>query len=442
MVALSKARIALLAAAFTLLGCAASCETISAIKSLSNWVQVTVEGIVTYVEPSECYIESADRSSGIRVIGPTVGIEIGDPVIAFGMFAVIDGEPAAVDASIYLHGSGSEIRPFGMASRAVGGASKWSPLCIWDYASVRVPSGNGWVWQRNWVPASGANNTGLLITTWGTIKATYLSPTTGASWFYIDDGSSLVSDLGDTGLLVYSDAQVEEGQFVSVTGISSVELSLDDASRLIRVIRTRSTEDVAILRQPPPEYPFSDYFNKPVLDHRWINLAHDDELSLTTIPGWLTLTPRPSWSLCELGQDLEGEWSLEVKMRLVFSDDPNILWQEAGMYVACQSDTLAFSVRRDGQEPTHVTVAGQAAGAMLGDTCWFRARMSGGVVTGSVSFDGRNYSSEYAVSVNPSYSLILFAREYCGWPPATPLEPFKVHFDYVRITIPEQEDRK
>jgi len=404
-------------------------------------MQVTVDGIVTYVEPEECYIESPDRSGGIWVIGPTVGIEIGDPVIAFGTFAMIDGEPAVIDASIYPHGAGSEIRPLGMSNHAVGGASKWSPLWIWDYANTRVPLGHGWVWQRNWVLASGASNTGLLVTTWGMVKSTYYSPATGAKWFYIDDGSACASDLGDTGLLVYSDAEVTRGDAVAVTGVSSVEPSKDVENRLIRTLRTRSAGDVQVLKPyEPPVYPFSDEFDSPTLDPRWAVDILQGQFSLTDNPGWLTLTPTPASSThaeCKVFQRIAGDWDMELKLRVEWSSDTRYGSRDCGARLP-QPFTTRFYVRLwYGQTGPAVAVPESAGIPMVGDTCYFRVRKRGLMHYSSVSFDGSSYCAEYSARREDATLIELYA--FAGYSePFVPDPPFRVHFDYIRITTVSQ----
>ena len=83
---MNRACSVLVAAVFLLSPSAALPDTMSQVKASANWMEVTVEGILTYTEPNECYIEGTDRSGGIWVQAPTVGFEVGDPVIAIGNF--------------------------------------------------------------------------------------------------------------------------------------------------------------------------------------------------------------------------------------------------------------------------------------------------------------------------------------------------------------------
>lgn len=237
----------LAALATFIVACAGWCGTVGEAKVALESSPVAFGGIITYLEPLECYVEARERSAGIRVLGDTTGLALGDPVAVTGTRGIVGGEPAVVNAAIAPGGPAIEIRPYGMRSDTIGGWSDWAGMRIWDFRGVRVQSDGQWVWERQWLPAMGASNTGLLVTLTGTAVASYYSPDTNTNWFYLDDGSGPVSDLGDRGVLVYSHAPVDKGDFVTVTGISSAEASFDDLTKLLRVVRTRSADDVRVL---------------------------------------------------------------------------------------------------------------------------------------------------------------------------------------------------
>lgn len=241
------------------------CETIYKLKSGTSrdaLMQVYVRGVVTYLDTGECHVEATDRSGGICVEGDTTGISLGDSVEARGTYSTTGVEPSLVSATITPQTGTTVIRPFAMNNKAIGGVPPPPYPCVWDYGK----SDETWSWMRT----CGANNTGLLVTTWGTVKAAYQSGAMGLRWFYVDDGSGMVSDFGDTGVLVYCTADVNEGDFVRVTGVSGVEPSLDDPSRLIRVVRTRTPDDVQVQKvKTLLTTPFSDEFDGTKLDPRW-----------------------------------------------------------------------------------------------------------------------------------------------------------------------------
>lgn len=431
--------LAVLATAGLLLATAlpAPSASISEVKSAGNWMQVTVEGIVTYVEPVECYIQSRDRSSGIRVIGPTDGLTVGDSVLANGTFAVVDGEPTVTGASIIPQGTPSAISPFGMTNRDIGGASKWSPLSIWDYTSRRFVSGD---WVREWTRACGANNTGLLVSTWGTVRSLYSSPVTGARWMYVDDGSGVVSDLGDTGLLVYSEADVNRGDFVRVTGVSSTEPSIEHPGRLVRVIRTRSSEDVQVerAREFKDRYDcmFSDEFDEPEIDPRW-RAQYPHTVSQQILPGWLTIDllsgysrPFPSAWLYHCAV---GDWDLELKILLGFPDGTVRYKWTFGVTAIANAE-----LRGSYAQPIELVLAGRTSTALVGDTCYIRLRKRGSTAWVSASFDGIRYTNEEeVVGTHPDTSITLHAEvlSLSGL-----YQHLYIHLDYFRITPVVQEE--
>ena len=85
--------------------------------------------------------------------------------------------------------------------------------------------------QQGIIGASGLNNIGLLICTWGQVTST------GAGYFVIDDGSEV-----DVKCVVPAGVTPPSiGDYVGVTGISSCEMTGDDLYRLLRV---RAQEDI------------------------------------------------------------------------------------------------------------------------------------------------------------------------------------------------------
>lgn len=461
-------RVRVLSAVLVLLGLcihAGRCETIGGLKASPPRVTamlVTVSGVVTCVEPQECYIEAADRSGGILVRGDTTGIIIGNTVEARGSYSIVGGEPAIIGATITLQSGSTEIRPFGMSNKTLAGSPSSPYPGAWDYVRVRLPDGS---WEWRWVRMAGASNTGLLVTTWGTVKAIYKSPSTGTRWLYVDDGSATVSDLGDKGVLVYTTAEVSQGDFMSVTGISSVEPSFDDPSRLVRVIRTRGPEDVSVLRpRPVPERPFSDEFDKPKLDTCWAvaaDTATGGSYSLTEEPGWLTLvaaTTRVSWPetvyyRTQAIQLAEGDWDLEVKVRLFHTEGEEV-GQGFGMLLTV---TVPYRWQRYPYPPEEPVLLAGAYYSHIGgseppyrwaraglypihcgqdnvvprdtDTCFFRVSKRGKTIHAYYSPDGLDYSVEGTSTTNQDYRFFVAYVYTSGI-----MAPFAAAIDYIRFT--------
>ena len=431
-------------------------EGISAAKVTPQSMPVSVTGAVTLVNPLDCYIESENRTGGIWVQGDTSGVQIGDVVTAVGSISMEDGELVVVDAVITPTGGQADIYPFGMQNKWVGGASVGSAK-IEDF---RQQFGA-------WVTTGGASNTGLLVKTWGTVTSAYHSAETGARWFYIDDGFGAVSDLGDIGILVYSNADVKLGQFVTVTGVSSVEPSLDEPTRLIRVIRTRTPEDVQVEREPDPAYPFSDEFDLPVMDNRWATAPKVDAggqslpaagtISLASNPGWLTLSfiedPEHYKAHSEdVIQPMDGDWDLDAKMRME-SDLPEGLYQ--GIVLVLRREPRGRLLQTEvpgivlaglvwlGPEQTESMLLTYVADAIPesdgvtfeGNTRYFKLRKRGDTLYGSASDDGADYCDEFTTNCASRRFLAIYAFSLTN-DGSYHVMPMTGLMDYIRFSPP------
>ncbi len=71
---------------------AADSATIGETKPLPDGTPVAISGSVTLLEPAECYIESTNRSSGIRVQADMTGFALHDLVTVTGTLGTLDGE--------------------------------------------------------------------------------------------------------------------------------------------------------------------------------------------------------------------------------------------------------------------------------------------------------------------------------------------------------------
>lgn len=388
----------------------ATAETIGQAKIHADGTSVTGLGSITQVEPSQCYIESTDRSSGIWVQADTTGLSIGDVVTASGTLASSTGEGFLQTATLTPNGEHIVLLPVALCNGGLGGLTQAGGASLKDL----TPIGGSYSWRQT----CGAPNTGVLTKIWGKVTATYYSPVSTAHWFYVNDCSGVVSDFGDQGVLVYSDADVTEGDCVTVTGISSTETALDGPSRLVRTLRPRSAADVQIVKHIPftPTYPFSDEFDSPVLDQRWLWSGDISKLSLTAHPGQLTLYADSSLNAGfgpSLYQLPTGDWDLEMKVTPRFSMTTNQC-----MYVAMsdriydppavQNYDWLVTVAYNTTSGLGVYFGYTRQSIVTSDNYWLRLRMRSRTVYASVSADGITYPGETALPVTRRF-LLFFA---------------------------------
>lgn len=187
---------------------------------------------VTAAFPDRLYIESEDRMQGILVEKQGHGMQEGMRASVIGYVTTNENGERCIDADTVSQ-VGTElltIPPLGLAHRSIGGSSFLDATA--QFGQHGIPG------------ALGVNNIGLLIRTWGVVTAVH------SGFFYIDDGSGVSDGFGSKGVKVYGTVPVGGGEtalgkFVAVTGISSCEKPEGD---LIRVILTRSPEDIQVIR--------------------------------------------------------------------------------------------------------------------------------------------------------------------------------------------------
>jgi len=195
------------AATLTVNSAAGGPISINDAKTREDGASVTCSGIVTASFGTFFYIESADRSSGIRVSGS--GATVGNTATVTGtMDTLPSGERQIVSSSVD-EVSGTALDPLAMTNKALGGGAFGSP-----------PAG-----QVGVTGGTGLNNIGLLIETTGRV-----SGGSGNS-FYIDDGSDVTVKATVSGGGIPSN-----GSYVTVTGISSCELVSGVTGRVILAI--------------------------------------------------------------------------------------------------------------------------------------------------------------------------------------------------------------
>lgn len=154
------------------------------------------------------YVESSDRSAGIRV-ATTQTIAEGSMVTVTGTVGTISGERQISAHDVDTISTGNMLP---------------GPVSFVQRFLSQPPDASG-----------------LLVRIWG---RAYSGPA-GSNWFYVDDGSGVKDLLGNVGTKVIGllpPGYVDK--LVTVTGICSVELS---GSQNLRIVRMRRSSDIALL---------------------------------------------------------------------------------------------------------------------------------------------------------------------------------------------------
>jgi hypothetical protein len=203
---------------------------ISAVKNLPDGSYATISGVVTAQFPitgtqERVYVESSDRSAGIGVITAAV-VSVGDEVQCTGMPTTVNGERVLNASGVVRTGTGYELKPVGLTNLQLGGGTFGRQNAV-----LNAPSDSY---------ATGLNNVGLLVRTWG--RVSYVDP--AGSFFYIDDGSGIQDGSGIRGVRVECSGLSipRAGQYVTVTGISSTYVI---SGKIARLLRPRSEADLS-----------------------------------------------------------------------------------------------------------------------------------------------------------------------------------------------------
>ncbi len=183
------------------------------------------EVIITAVFPDCCYVESLDRSWGLRVESPDGGYpDPGTKVQAYGVMQTNDdGERVFKVGDGYATGTGS-VAPLCMPNKMLGGGN-------WHFDA---DTGIG---QRGVTGGAGLNNIGLLVKTTG--ACTYVDDHT----FIIDDGSGV----GVTCITPPTIMNNPAWQRAAVTGACSIKR---DGATYRRAIMVTSVDPIT---SGPPE---------------------------------------------------------------------------------------------------------------------------------------------------------------------------------------------
>ena len=194
----------------------------SPLKLSADGTSIDESGLIVTGVFSGCfYVETVNRSSGIRVEQSTPVVRRGQSVrVAGTMRTNSDGERYVEATQVTTQGFGS-IAALKVNERTLGGGD-------WYYNPI---NGAG---QQGTKSGFGMNNIGMLIKVIGTVTSS------GTDYITVDDGSCLQGDTpGVTGVKVILPSGAEplpNGTMVSVIGISSCYKSGGDIySRIILI---------------------------------------------------------------------------------------------------------------------------------------------------------------------------------------------------------------
>lgn len=189
------------------------CDSLAALKALPDGVNVDLTAAaqlrVTAVFPECVYLQTADRSSAIKVYTDDGGV-LWAPAVAGGILGTENGERVLRFGRVVCGTGGAEIGPLGMTARAVGGSPNWP----------------------------GAPNLAILVRIAGKVTGA------GPNWVTIDDGSGLVASDGRRGIKVLCDTfglPSPLPEYVSVTGVATTELVF---GQVYPVVRARAEWDL------------------------------------------------------------------------------------------------------------------------------------------------------------------------------------------------------
>ena len=183
---------------------------------------------VTYIQPSEFWIESTNRVCGIGVIGGDPSL-LRDDVLSEvrGSMTTVGLERKIAAYEIISAGTQEAIGPLAVPNRSVVGGDFCYDLAV----------GSG---QMGGPGAYGINSVGMLVRTWGKCLGTTYSAD-GTQYYVIDDGSA-VTGWPASGVMLFSTATINTDDYVTATGICCLEDL--DAGGIVPIIRARDSGDV------------------------------------------------------------------------------------------------------------------------------------------------------------------------------------------------------
>lgn len=210
-------------------------EPLSVAKAKTNGSQIMALDCVVTGKFDDCiYIEDPEKLCGVKVAPAPSDAELGKLINVYGTLTTINGEKAISLSSYSIDTATGSVKPMGMANQSLGGGDfMYNQLTGEGQEGVfgwqLVKNQDTGKFERRWQKLAGTNNIGLLVRVWG--KVTGIDPASTPSWFTISDGS-----LTNVKVSIPAGVSIPNiGDFVTVTGISSCEMSGTELTSLVRV---------------------------------------------------------------------------------------------------------------------------------------------------------------------------------------------------------------
>lgn len=141
----------------------------------NSWVQID-DVIVTGGQGGNYCVEESGRSAGIQIYNTPSSLQLGDRITLYGKLSGDGGNSSIWVAFDKQNGHVTPLKPVAMCNLAIGGAPILGESSIVNYCNADNP-----------IVATGVNNVGLLVKTWGRVTES----NEFYECFYIDDGSGL-----------------------------------------------------------------------------------------------------------------------------------------------------------------------------------------------------------------------------------------------------------